>query len=55
LSSPEKITIDKSGANKAAAASFNVVQRKRKKKEIAGIEIMRMIHKGKVLIETPFI
>ena len=31
---PEKITIDKSGTNKAAAASFNVVKRKRKKKKI---------------------
>jgi transposase-like protein len=53
---PEKITIDKSGANKAAAASFNVVQRKRTRpmlgfnsfrsatKTIAGIEIMHMFH-----------
>jgi transposase-like protein len=32
---PEKITIDKSGANKAAAESFNMERRRRKKKTIA--------------------
>ena len=31
---PEKITIDKSGANKAATESFNIERRMRKKKEI---------------------
>lgn len=31
---PEKITIDKSGANKAAAESFNIERRRRKKKKI---------------------
>lgn len=31
---PEKITIDKSGANKAAAESFNTERRRRKKKKI---------------------
>ena len=31
---PEKITLDKSGANKAAAESFNIERRRRKKKKI---------------------
>ncbi len=31
---PKKITIDKSGANKAAAESFNIERRRRKKKKI---------------------
>ena len=31
---PEKITIDKSGANKAAAESFNIERRRRRKKKI---------------------
>jgi putative transposase len=31
---PEKVTIDKSGANKAAAESFNIERRRRKKKKI---------------------
>jgi transposase-like protein len=31
---PEKVTIDKSGANKAAAERFNIDRRRRKKKKI---------------------
>ena len=31
---PEKVTIDKSGANKAAAESFNIERQRRKKKKI---------------------
>jgi putative transposase len=36
---PEKVTIDKSGANKAPAESFNTERRRRKKKKIVKRQI----------------
>jgi hypothetical protein len=40
---PVKIAIDKSGANKAAAESFNIERRRRKKKKIFLRQMIRRV------------